>query len=137
MDLMQSMNISAGGMYAQSARMRVAAENIANADSVESAEDGGQPYHAKQVYFKSFLNPKTGATEVRVDRITKDTVTPLVPVYDPSNKLANEKGYVMHPNVNQTIETVNMKDAQRAYEANMAALTTARDMTAKTLEMLR
>ncbi|MFZ2587704.1 MAG: flagellar basal body rod protein FlgC [Alphaproteobacteria bacterium] len=137
MDLMATMNISAGGMYAQSTRARVAAENIANADSVESADDAGQPYRAKQVYFKSYMNPQTGTTEVKVERIAKDTVTPLVPVYDPANKLADAKGFVMHPNVDQTVETVNMKDAQRAYEANMAAYTTTRDMASRTLDMLR
>lgn len=137
MDLAAAKQVSLNGMFAQSLRMRVAAENIANADSVESADEAGQPYRAKQVYFKSYLNPTTGATEVAVSRIAKDTATPLVPVYDPANKLANEKGFVMHPNVDQTVETVNMKDAQRAYEANMAALTITRDIGNKTLELLR
>lgn len=137
MDLRDVMSISTGGMVAQSVRMRVAAENIANADSVESADDSGQPYRAKQVYFQSVLNRKTGGTEVQVSRITKDTTTPLVPVYDPTNKLANDKGFVMHPNVDTTIEGINMKEAQRAYEANMAALTTTRDLATRTLDLMR
>lgn len=136
MDLMNSMNVSAGGMYAQSQRMRVASENIANADSVESA-DGSGAYRAKLISFKSVLDRNTGATGVQVGRITKDMQSPLQPVYDPGNSLADAQGFVMHPNVNLTAETVNMKEAQRSYEANMAALTTAREMATRTLDLLR
>lgn len=137
MDFLTSMNVSAGGMYAQSARMKIASENIANADSVQSDDDGGQPYRAKQVYFQSVLNRQTGATEVRVAGVRRDEETPLKPVYQPGNKLANAQGYVMYPNVNSTLETINLKEAQRSYEANMNALTTARDMASRTLELLR
>lgn len=137
MDLLNTMTISAGGMYAQSARMRVASENIANADSVQSDDGGSEPYRAKQIYFQSVLNRKTGATEVRVADIRRDEETPLRPVYQPGNKLANAQGYVMYPNVNGTLENINLKEAQRSYEANMSALTTARDMAGRTLDMLR
>jgi flagellar basal-body rod protein FlgC len=136
MDFLTTMNVSAGGMAAQSTRMRVVAENLANANSVESA-DGSGPYRAKMVNFQSYMNPKTGATEVRVSGVTRDMASPLTPVYDPGNPLADEKGFVMHPNVDTTLESVNMREAQRSYEANMNALTTARDMASRTLDMMR
>jgi flagellar basal-body rod protein FlgC len=135
MDILGSMNISAGGMYAEAQRMKVASENIANADSVESA-DGSGPYRAKQVTFKSVLDRRTGATNVVVSRISKDMQTPLQPVYDPGNKLANAQGFVMHPNVDMTVETVNMREAQRSYEANLAAINVSKDMAGRTLDLL-
>lgn len=136
MDFLTTMGVSAGGMSAQSLRMRVAAENMANANSVESA-DGSGPYRAKLVSFQSYLNPQTGATEVRVSGVARDMASPLTPVYDPGNRLADERGFVMHPNVDTTLESVNMREAQRSYEANMTALTTAREMATRTIDMLR
>lgn len=136
MDLLNSMSVSAGGMSAQTQRMKIASENIANADSVESA-DGSGAYRAKQISFKSVLDRKTGATGVQVGKISKDMQTPLQPVYQPGNALADAQGYVMHPNVDLTVETVNMKEAQRSYEANLAAMSTAREMATRTLDLLR
>ena len=135
MDLMDSMAVSGGGMLAQSARMKAAAENLANADSVQTA--GGQgPYRAKQVFFKSVLNRATGMTEVHA-QVRSDVKTPLRAEYDPGNDLANKQGFVMYPNVDMTTESLNMKEAQRSYEANMAAINTAKDMAGRTLDMLR
>lgn len=136
MDLMSSIDVSAGGMYAQSQRMKVAAENIANADSVQDAS-GKDAYRAKQVYFKSVLNRKTGATEVGVAKVTPDMKTPMKQVYQPGNTMADARGFVTMPNVDSTMENINMKEAQRSYEANLAAITTAKDMMGRTLDMLR
>ena len=134
-DLLNSMAISGAGMNAQSMRMKAAAENIANADSVQSA-DGSGPYRAKQVYFKTVLDKHTGMASV--EATTKsDTKTPLEAVYDPGSDLANAQGFVMHPNVNVTIENLNMHEAQRSYEANLAAVAAAKDMAGRTLDMLR
>lgn len=135
MDILSSIQVSAGGMLAESQRMRVAAENIANADSVQGA-DGNGPYRAKQVFFRSALNRATGATEVK-SSIKTDTTSPLRAQYEPANPLADARGFVQYPNVDTTIETLNMKEAQRSYEANMAAITTAQDMAGRTLDMLR
>lgn len=135
MDILGSIQVSAGGMLAESQRMRAAAENIANADSVQSANGTG-PYRAKQVFFRSVLNRQTGATEVQAATRT-DTTSPLVPRYEPANPLADTRGFVQYPNVDTTLETLNMKEAQRSYEANMAAITTARDMAGRTLDMLK
>jgi flagellar basal-body rod protein FlgC len=135
MDMLQSIGVSAGGMYAQSARMKAAAENIANADSVQ-ASDGSGPYRAKQVSFESVLNRQTGMTEVRA-KTSKDMKTDMKAVYNPGSDLADTKGFVMMPNVDTAIESINMKEAQRSYEANLAAITTAREMATRTLDMLR
>lgn len=135
MDMLQSINVSAGGMFAQSQRMKVAAENIANADSVQ-ATSGSGAYRAKQVTFESVLNRATGMTEVRA-RTREDTATPMRTVYNPGSDLADARGFVSMPNVDTTIESINMKEAQRSYEANMTAITTAREMATRTLDMLR
>jgi flagellar basal-body rod protein FlgC len=116
--------------------MRVVAENIANADSVESANGNG-PYRAKQVYFETALNRQTGMNEVRLKKVVPDTQTPLRPVFMPGHQLADERGFVMYPNVNGTIENINMKEAQRSYEANMAAIGTAKEMMGRSLDLLR
>lgn len=135
MDMLQSINVSAGGMFAQSMRMKVAAENIANADSVQSANGGG-PYRAKQVSFESVLNRTTGMTEVRA-KTSEDNTTDMKTIYNPSSDLADARGFVTMPNVDTAIEGINMREAQRSYEANLSAITTAREMATRTLDMLR
>ncbi len=135
MDMLQSINVSAGGMFAQSMRMKVAAENIANANSVQSA-DGSGPYRAKQVSFESVLNRTTGMTEVRA-KSSPDYNTSMNTIYNPSSDLADARGFVTMPNVDTTIESINMREAQRSYEANLSAITTAREMATRTLDMLR
>lgn len=136
MDLMQSISVSAQGMAAQSQRMKMIAENIANADSIER-DGGGGPYLRKEIYFKAEVDRATGLTNVVVDRIEEDNDTPLKAIYEPTHDLADENGFVMYPNVNTTIENVNMREASRSYEANMSAIETARDMMARSLDLLR
>ncbi len=136
MDFLQSINVSAGGMYAQSQRMKVAAENIANADSVQRVGGSGA-YRAKQVYFRSVLIQQNGQSEVQVSKVTDDTKTPMRQVYQPSHPLANAQGFVEMPNVDTTAENINMREAQRSYEANLAAISTAREMMGRTLDILR
>ena len=135
MDILQTMNVSAGGMFAQSQRMKAAAENIANADSVQ-ATSGQGAYRAKQVSFQSVLNRQTGMTEVKA-KTSDDMNTPMRTVYNPASDLADAKGFVAMPNVDTNIETINMKEAQRSYEANLSAITTTRDLASRTLDMLR
>ncbi len=135
MDMMESINISAGGMFAQSQRMKVAAQNIANANSMQAANGTG-PYRAKQVQFNTVLNRATGASTVQA-RVTEDRVTPFNTIYNPGSDMADANGFVQMPNVNSTLENINMREAQRSYEANLAAITTAREMATRTLDMLR
>ncbi len=134
MDLLNSMQVSAGGMLAQSTRMKISAENIANADSIQS-ENGSGPYRAKQVYFSTVMDAQ-GQARVQAS-VREDTRTPMNAVYNPSSDLADARGFVLMPNVNTTQETMNMREAQRSYEANMAAITTAREMATRTLDLLR
>jgi flagellar basal-body rod protein FlgC len=134
MDLLNNMNVSAGGMLAQSTRMKISAENIANADSVQR-EGGEGPYRAKQVYFRTFTDA-LGNSRVAAS-VREDSQTPLQAVYNPGSDLADARGFVLMPNVNTTQENMNMREAQRSYEANMAAITTAREMATRTLDLLR
>ena len=136
MDMLQAMKVSGGGMLAQAARIKIASENIANADSVQSA-DGSGPYRAKQIFFKSVLNRQTGLTEVQVDRVQPDTNTPLRAVYMPSSDLADARGFVQYPNVDSTLENLNLREAQRSYEANLGAISAAREMASRTLDLIR
>lgn len=136
MDLLNIMVVSGGGMNAQTTRMKIAAENLANENSVQSM-DGSGPYRAKQVYFETVLNRQTGMNEVKVNRVANDMNTPLNQRYEPGHDMADGRGYVAYPNVNGTIESINMREAQRSYEANMAAMTTTREMVTRTLDMMR
>ena len=135
MDMLQSMSVSAGGMFAQSQRMKAAAENIANADSIQAANGKGA-YHGKLVTFKSVLNRQTGMTEV-TSQVKDDLKTPMQTVYNPGSDMADAKGFVTMPNVDPVTESINMREAQRSYEANMSAITTARDMATRTLDMMQ
>lgn len=135
MDLMQSINVSVGGMYAQSQRMKVAAENIANADSVIS-ESGGA-YRRQQLYFQSEVNKATGMTEVKVAKVAPDMKTPMNIVYEPGHDLADENGFVEYPNVTTQTESMDMRQASRMYEANMTAIESAREMMLRSIDMLR
>ena len=134
MDLMQSMNTSASGMRAQSTRMNIISENIANAQSVIS-EDGG-PYRRQLVFFQAVQNAQ-GAPEVKVSRVQKDYQTPLKMQYDPTHPLADDRGFVAMPNVSTNLENADMREASRAYEANMSAITTAKDMMQRSIDILR
>lgn len=135
MDLLQNMQISASGMAAQSVRMRVISENIANADSIETPEGG--PYRRQVVYFKEALDRASGTSKVAVANITNDSQTPLKQVYDPNHPLADAQGLVAFPNVDTFSEGVDMREAVRAYEANMSAIEASKDMMARSIDILR
>lgn len=135
MDLERSMRIAAAGMKAQSARLRVTAENLANAEST-SRTPGGDPYRRKTISFAERLDRQLGAELVEVARYGVDnSAFPLR--YDPSHPAADEKGYVKEPNVNPLVEMMDMREAQRSYEANLSAQQQARAMLQKTLDLLR
>ena len=135
MDLMKSVAVSSSGMAAQSTRMQMIAENIANANSIETPEGG--PYRRKVILFESKLNKETGLHDVKVQHISKDYSKPLKQVYDPSHELADANGFVAHPNVNTFLEKIDMREASRAYEANMSAIESAKEMMVRSLDLLR
>lgn len=135
MDLQRSMAISASGLKAQSLRMRLVAENLANQDSV-APEPGGQPYQRKVVVFRDVLDKKLGAQVVKIDRVVVDQ-SPFKQEYMPGHPAADARGYVMKPNVNGIIEASDMKEAQRSYEANLNAIESAKNLTMRTIDLLR
>ena len=128
----QTMAVAASALKAQQARMRIIAENIANADSTGKSK-GADPYRRQTPVFTSA--PIDGATGVKLAQVTPD-MSDFTMEYDPSHPAANAQGYVKKPNVNPLIETMDMREAQRAYEANLNVIETARAMTQKTLDIL-
>jgi flagellar basal-body rod protein FlgC len=135
MDITRSMATAASGMRVQSDRMRVIAENIANASSTASGANG-EPYRRQIVTFKEAVDKATGARTVAVDRTMRDR-SDFRLQYNPGHPSANTEGYVMLPNVNPLIEMTDMREAQRAYEANLNVVDAARTMMSRTLDLLR
>ncbi|MGN6124034.1 MAG: flagellar basal body rod protein FlgC [Sphingomonas oligoaromativorans] len=135
MDLKTSIGVSASGLRAQSRRMRIKAENLANADSVAKTP-GGNPYRRRVATFQAEVDKATGGTMVKVDSIVGDK-SDFNRIYQPGNPAADASGYVLQPNVNNLIETADMKAAQRSYEANLNAIESARDMTMRTLDLIK
>lgn len=135
MDLKNSVSVSATGLRAQSLRMRVIAENLANQDSV-SRTPGGDPYRRQVVSFKTQVDRKTGASAVKVDGVKKDR-SDFTRIYEPGNPAANAQGYVLKPNVNGLVETADMRAAQRSYEANLSAIEAAKTLTMRTIDLLK
>ena len=134
-NLSVSADIAVSGMKAQAERLRVISENMANADSV-GIRPGEDPYRRQVVTFKNYVDEATGAQLVKVDKVVPDeSQFPLK--YDPNHPAANAEGYVAMPNVNPLIEMMDLKEAQRSYDANMSMMQTARDMNSKILDVLK
>ena len=129
MDLKTVTAISASGLKAQSLRMRVIAENLANMDSVAQSA-GGQPYRRKLVVFRP------DAAGVEVVKVVADTAQ-FPRIYQPGHPAANAQGYVLRPNVNSLVESADMKAAQRSYESNLNAIEAARGMTMRTIDLIK
>jgi flagellar basal-body rod protein FlgC len=129
-----AMSIAASALTAQQARMRVIAENIANSDSV-SQTAGGDPYRRQSPVFVP-TTLANGATGVRMTGVQADT-SPFRTEYNPGNPAADAKGYVKMPNVDPLTEAMDMREAQRAYEANLNVIETARTMQSRTLDLLK
>ncbi len=135
MELENSLTVAASGMRVQASRLRVVAENLANAQATASTP-GGDPYRRKTISFASELDRATGAELVTIRRYDVDR-SDFTLRYLPQHPAADEKGYVKFPNVNPLVELMDMREAQRSYEANLNALATARSMLMRTLDLLR
>ncbi|MHA1539181.1 MAG: flagellar basal body rod protein FlgC [Alphaproteobacteria bacterium] len=135
MDLDAAKKIAAAGMRAQARRTRIISENLANAESVASTP-GGDPYRRKVVVFQNELDQATGAKLVSAQKVVEDQ-TPFDLKYDPNHPMADAKGYIKKPNVNPLIELMDMREAQRSYEANLNVLKTTRMLTEQTLDLLK
>lgn len=134
-DLVNSLYIAGSGMKAQSNRLRVVAENIANVDST-GQKPGDLPYRRKVVAFKNVMDREMGVERVEVNKVGFDN-SEFNLKYDPSHPAANEEGYVQTPNVNPMIEMVDMREARRAYEANINVVEVSKGMLLQTVNMLR
>ena len=135
MNLETIMKISAAGMKVQSDRMRVTSENVANAQSTASTP-GGDPYRRKTVSFENELSRELGANLVGVKRYGLDR-SPFELRHEPGHPAADENGYVKYPNINPLIELMDMREAQRSFEANLSSLQTAKTMASRLIELLR
>jgi flagellar basal-body rod protein FlgC len=136
LDFQDILKVASSGMRAQGERMRIIAENIANANSTASTP-GGEPYQRRVVLFKNILDKVSGASLVKVAAVRSDK-SAFGKVYDPSNPAADPNtGYVLQPNVKPLIEMVDMREAQRGYEANLSIIDSARNMLARALDILR
>lgn len=135
MDLKTAVQVSASGLRAQSLRMRIIAENLANQDSV-ATQPGGNPYRRRVASFRAEVDRATGGTGVKIDAIDTDK-TAFNRVYQPGSPAADAKGYVLTPNVNSLVETADMKAAQRSYEANLNAIDAAKSLTMRTIDLLK
>jgi flagellar basal-body rod protein FlgC len=135
MDLTQALTISADGMNAQTERLRVIAENLANQDSTGSSP-GATPYQRKTVQFQNVLDRSVGANTVKVKAVVPDS-SPFPQKYDPSNPAANAQGYVSMPNVNSFVELMDMREAERSYSANLNVMQASRSMLSRVIDLLK
>jgi flagellar basal-body rod protein FlgC len=135
MDFFKTLSIATSGLKAQAGRMRVISENIANADSLPKVP-GEQPYRRKVPTFSNEFDRELDAEVLKVDRIREDK-GPFEKRYEPGHPAADAQGYVQAPNVNSLIETMDLREAQRSYEANLNVITATRRMLQRTLDILR
>jgi len=135
MDMTEALTISAAGMQAQSMRLRVIAQNLANQDTT-GLSPGTEAYRRKTITFAAPAAHGQSLGTVRVKRIGEDHGDqPLK--YDPSHPAANAQGYVRMPNVNSFVEVMDMREAQRSYEANISVMQVSRGMISRTIELLK
>lgn len=134
-DFFSSLRIAATGLHAQTARMRVIAENLANADSAGKTPEE-DPYRRRIPTFEAVMDREVGGKVVEIGRLAYD-MSDFQSRYEPGHPAADEHGYVRYPNVNSLIEAMDMREAQRTYEANLNMITTTRQMMGSTLDILR
>ncbi len=135
-EIYNALGISAHGMKAQSERVRVISENIANVDTAPENPDD-VPYRRQIVTFKNSLDREMGITVVDVADIKADTSKDFLQKYMPDHPAADEMGYVKMPNVNMLVELMDMREAQRSYEANLGMIEQSKTMLQKTIDLLR
>ena len=134
-DFLSSLKIAATGLHAQSARMRIIAENLANAESAGRTPDE-EPYRRKIPTFKAVMDAAAGGTVVKIGRVALDQ-SEFNSRYEPGHPAADEAGFVRYPNVTSLVETMDMREAQRSYEANLNVVSVTRQMLGSTIDILR
>ncbi|WP_299812723.1 flagellar basal body rod protein FlgC [uncultured Roseibium sp.] len=133
--LSASLQISGSGLRAQSERLRVVSENLANARSTGKTA-GDDPYRRKTITFESEFSRAHQAQLVSVKGIGADKA-PFTVEYEPGHPAADENGYVKMPNVNTLLELADMRETNRSYEANLKVMTQAREMVMRNIDLLR
>src|SRR5919204_3624293 len=135
MDFLKSIAIAASGLRAQAGRMRVIAENVANADST-APRAGADPYRRKIPTIRSEVDQVLDAKVVGLGRVRTDPSDFRIK-YEPGHPAADANGYVRYPNVNSLVEMNDMREAQRSYEANLNVIGATRRMIQRTIDLLR
>ncbi|PIP00797.1 flagellar basal body rod protein FlgC [Pleomorphomonas carboxyditropha] len=135
MDFLKTLMISSAGLKVQTGRMRIIAENVANADSVASTP-GGDPYRRQVPTVTSKFDKELGAEMVRLGKVVPDR-SDFEVKYEPNSPAADASGNVKYPNVSPLVEMVDMQSAQRTYEANLNVVSSTRSMLQKTIDILR
>ncbi len=133
--LRSSVQIAGSGIQAQSERLRVISENIANANSMASTP-GGDPYGRKTISFEQALDQVSGAANVKISSIGTDQ-SPFRIEKDPGNPAADAAGNVKLPNVDLLIELADLRDANRSYSANVQVVKQSRELISQTIDLLR
>lgn len=134
MDFFNAIQVASTGLKAQGGRMRVISENIANASSTAKLP-GGDPYQRRIPTFKATYDREISAHGVKIGRINNDK-SEFTLRLEPGHPAADENGYVKYPNVNPLIEAMDMREAQRSYEANMNIISSSRQMLARTIDIM-
>ena len=135
MDFLKSISVAASGLRAQAGRMRVIAENIANADSTAKGP-GTDPYRRKIPTFQSEIDRSLDARVVTMGRVKMDQ-SDFTLKHQPGHPAADATGNVKYPNVNSLVEMTDMREAQRSYEANVNVIGATRRMIQRTIEILK
>ena len=135
MDFSKALGIAASGLKVQSGRMRVISENIANADSAPTSPTA-EPYRRKIPTFTNHLDRDLEASVVDLGKVRRDQ-SPFRTKQDPGNPAADANGEVRMPNVNVLVETVDMREAQRSYEANLNMVSLTNRMVSRTIDILK
>jgi flagellar basal-body rod protein FlgC len=133
--LMASIKVAGTGLQAQSHRVRIVSENIANKDATGKLP-GANPYTRKTIVFASEFDRELSATAVRVDHIGVDR-SPYSVEHDPGHPAADQNGYVKRSNVNMLVELADIREANRSYEANLQIVKQARAMIGMTIDLMR
>lgn len=133
--LSAALKVAASGMNAQSERLRIVSENLANAQSTGDTP-GAEPYRRKTITFAAEVDRASGSAVVDVTSISRD-LSAFPTEFQPGHEAADENGYVMMPNVNVLVEMADMREANRGYEANLQVIKQARDLISMTIDLMR
>jgi flagellar basal-body rod protein FlgC len=134
-DFLASLKIAASGLHAQTSRMRIIAENLANADSAGKTPEE-DPYRRRIPTFRAVMDQEVGGKLVEIGKLAYD-LSDFDSRFEPGHPAADEHGYVRYPNVDPLIEAMDMREAQRTYEANLNVISSTRTMLGRTLDILR